>query len=84
MIMGKLREEVENFQKVMDVAYDNFSADNDEMVDKFYTSAFSVKYKDKTTNTIAEMNFEINPGVWYLFESFVKMVNENIEDYEVE
>ena len=80
--MDKIKKQATEFKKLMDSSFDLFSADDDEMIDKFYESEFTVTYTDKTSNTTAKMEFGINPDIWYMFESFVKNVIENADDYE--
>ena len=74
--------QIDNFKKAMDEAYKNFDAENDDMIDKFYTSVFSVTFTDKTTNTTSTIDFSMGPEVWGLFENLIDTVQDNIDDYE--
>jgi hypothetical protein len=66
----------------MDLAFMNFDSNDEEMIDKFYTSKFTITFEDKTRDDTAKVKFDMSPEVWELFEQLVKTVKDNVEDYE--
>lgn len=66
----------------MNLAYDKFHSNDEDLIDKFYRSTFTITFDDKTSNNSAEIKFEMTPDTWNLFESLVDVVLDDPTPYE--
>ena len=80
--MTDFTTQLENFRDTMNLAYDKFQSNDEDLIDKFYRSTFTITFNDKTSNNSAEIKFEMNPETWGLFKNLVEVVLDDPTPYE--
>ena len=80
--MAKLRDQINHFKSVMELAQDKFCSDDEDMIEKFYRSTFSIVFEDKTSNETAKIKFDMSPEVWGLFEQTIGVLYDDSTPYE--
>ena len=80
--MADFTTQLKQFKDTMDLAYDKFYSNDEDLIDKFYRSTFTITFNDKTSNNSAEIKFEMNPETWGLFKNLVEVVLDDPTPYE--
>lgn len=77
-------DKVETLKTAMNTAYNTFfETEDDNFIDKFYQSDFSITFDNKTDGRKYTINLPCCPEVWDIMPKIIDMINESedLKDY---